>query len=162
MFPDYVKRLEKFSNIQGADGRLSHMARPRYIYERKCCLIWLLCDIKTILIQNNLMSNIKDFESKSSQNLTARYHWNCHFSLWFSFMKSNFPHTRLEECILAFLVWLICTQNTKWAYCFWQFGMAILIVFFELFESNGFYVFSVSKFILMKFVPYFWQEHISV
>jgi len=27
---DYVKRLEKFSNIQGADGRLSHMARPRF------------------------------------------------------------------------------------------------------------------------------------
>ena len=31
--PVYVKRLEKFSDIQGADGRLSHMARPRYISE---------------------------------------------------------------------------------------------------------------------------------
>jgi len=26
----YAKRLENFSNIQGADGRLSHMARPRF------------------------------------------------------------------------------------------------------------------------------------
>ena len=40
--------------------------------------------------------------------------------------------------------------------------MALLIVFFEFLKLNNFYVFSVSKFILMKFVPYIWLYHNSI
>lgn len=91
--PVYVKRLEKFSDIQGADGRLSHMARPRYISKqnkKKCDKLSYLCHKKRFeckMYSKKFLLIATGMKSNSSQYLTARYHQRISHLEAFAFFK---------------------------------------------------------------------------